>query len=114
MSFGIEFSEASEHDLELLFDHLFESYVGFGESPNEAFERAAQRVLGIREAASRLATAPIRGTPQDDVLPGVRFLTIDRAIYWFDVDEHRTIVRVLAIFFGGQDHIRHMLLRMLS
>ena len=37
-----------------------------------------------------------------------------RAIYWFDVDEGRRTVRVLAVFFGGQDHIRRMLIRLLE
>lgn len=73
MSFAVEFSAESERDFELIFDHLFESYIGFGESPKEALERAAQRVIGIRSAADRLATYPIRGTARDDVLPGVRY-----------------------------------------
>jgi hypothetical protein len=41
-------------------------------------------------------------------------LTIDRAIYWFDVNEAEQRVRILAIFFGGQDHVRHMLTRLLT
>lgn len=113
MPFTFEFSVESERDFELIFDHLFESYIGFGESPDEALEHAAHRVIAIRKAASRLATFPIRGTSRDDVLPGVRYLTIDRAIYWFDVDEAARKVRILAIFFGGQDHVHHMLVRML-
>lgn len=113
MPFAIEFSAESEHDFELIFDHLFESYVGFGESSEEAFEHAAQRIIGIRQVADRLSTFPIRGTSRDDVLPGVRYLTIDRAIYWFDLDEAAQKVRILAIFFGGQDHVRHMLVRLL-
>jgi len=113
MSFTIEFSSDSERDFELIFDHLFEVYLAFGESPEEALERAAQRIIGIRNSAERLTTFPIRGTLRDDVLPGVRFLTIDRAIYWFDVDENAKRVWILAIFFGGQDHIRHMLVRLL-
>ena len=47
-------------------------------------------------------------------MPGLRHLTIDRAIYWFDVNEAEQRVRVLAIFFGGQDHVRHMLTRLLT
>jgi plasmid stabilization system protein ParE len=113
MPFAVEFSAESERDFELIFDHLFESYIGFGESPEEALEHAAQRIMGIRRAADRLAMFPIRGTARDDVLPGVRYLAIDRAIYWFDVDEAAQKLRILAIFFGGQDHIRHMLLRLL-
>lgn len=113
MPFAIEFSAESEHDFELIFDHLFESYISFGESAEVALEHAARRILEIRQAADRLATFPIRGTLRNDVLPGVRHLTIDRAVYWFDVDEAAQKVRILAIFFGGQDHIRHMLVRLL-
>lgn len=40
-------------------------------------------------------------------------MTIDRAIFWFDLDEAERVVRILAVFFGGQDHIRHMLRRLL-
>ena len=113
MSFKVEFSAESEHDFELIFDHLFESYVGFGENSGDAFDRAARRIMSIRQAADQLSTFPIRGTARDDILAGVRYLTIDRAIYWFDVDEAARRVRILAIFFGGQDHVRHMLVRLL-
>ena len=101
MPFEIEFSADCERDFELIFDHLFESYIGFGESAEEALEHAGRRILNIRNAANRLATSPIRGTLMDDVLPGLRHLTIDRAIYWFDVDEPAKTVRIFAIFFGG-------------
>ena len=113
MKFAIEFSADSERDFELIFDHLFASYREFGESTAEALEHAAQRIIGIRAAAERLTTFPIRGTRRDDILPGVRHLAIDRAIYWFDVDEPARKVRILAIFFGAQDYVRQMLLRLL-
>jgi toxin ParE1/3/4 len=114
MRFAVEFSVESARDFELIFDHLFESYVGFGESPDDAAERAARRIVDIRKAAERLGTFPIRGTARDDVLPGLRYLAIDRAIYWFDVDHAARRVPVLAAFFGGQDHVRRMLIRLLS
>jgi len=113
MPFAIEFSTESERDFELIFDHLLESYIGFGERAEVASQHAARRVLEIRRAADRLAEFPIRGTLRDDILPGARHLTIDRAIYWFDVDEAARKVRILAVFFGGQDHVRHMLIRLL-
>ncbi len=114
MKFAIEFSEDAEADFGLIFDHLFESYLAFGEGTEEAFSHAARRIMAIRKAADRLATFPLRGTARDDVLPGVRFLAIARAIYWFDVDPLARKVRVLAVFFGGQDHIRHMMVRLLG
>jgi toxin ParE1/3/4 len=114
MRFAIEFSADAEHDFELIFDHLFESYTAFGESTEEALSHAARRVMNIRKAVDRLARSPLRGTTRDDILPGVRFLATARAIYWFDVDQKARKVRVLAVFFGGQDHIRHMLVRLLG
>lgn len=84
MRFAIEFSTDAERDFELIFDHLFESYLAFGESTEEALDHAAHRVVGIRKAADRRASFPLRVTPRDDILPGMRFLAIGRAIYWFD------------------------------
>ena len=114
MPYRIEFAEASERDLELIFDHLFESYLSFGESTGQALEHAGQRIMGIRAAAERLALFPERGAARDDILPCLRFMVIERAIYWYDVDERARKIRVLAIFFGGQDHIRRMLIRLLG
>lgn len=114
MRFAIEFSADAERDFDLIFDHLFESYLAFGESTEKALDHAAQRVMDIRRAADRLASFPLRGTARDEVLPGIRFLAIARAIYWFDADRPARKVRIIAVFFGGQDHIRHMLVRLLG
>ena len=109
-----EFSAEAERDFGLIFDHLLRSYLDFGESLESALEHAGARVLEIRAAAERILTAPHRGERHDDILPGLRHLAIGRAIYWFDVDEARRTVRILAVFFGGQDHVRHMLARLLE
>ncbi len=114
MAFRLEFSVEAERDFGLIFDHLLRSYQGFGESPESALDLAAARVLEIRADAERILTAPHRGERHDDILPGMRHLAIGRAIYWFDVDEARETVRVLAVFFGGQDHVRHMMARLLE
>ena len=114
MAFRLEFSADAERDFRLIFDHLLRSYLDFGESPESALDHAAARVLEIRGAAERTPTAPHRGERHDDILPGLRHLTIGRAIYWFDVDEASRTVRVLAVFFGGQDHVRHMMIRLLD
>ena len=114
MDYRLEFSVDAERDLELVFDHLFDSYRSLGEPLGDALDHAAARVKGVRTGANRILTAPHRGERHDDILPGLRHLTIDRAIYWFDVDEARGTVRVLAVFFGGQDHVRRMLRRLLA
>ena len=50
MRFRIEFSAAAERDFELVFDHLVDSYRGFGESREDAMDHAMRRVLEIRRA----------------------------------------------------------------
>ena len=79
-----------------------------------ALDHAEARILEIRTAAERILQAPHRGERHDDILPGVRHLAMGSAIYWFDIDESREAVRVLAVFFGGQDHVRHMMARLLQ
>ena len=114
MAFRLEFSAEAERDFGLIFDHLFESYRGFGESVEAALDHAAARVPEIRAAAERIPIAPCRGESHDDIPPGPGHLTLDRAIYWFDVEEERRTVRILAVFPGGQDHTRRMLARLLA
>lgn len=110
----VEFSAAAERDFELIFDHLLQSYQDFGDGFDQAFHRAEQRILSIQSSALDLAKSPYRGTLRPDILVGMRFVRRDKAVYWFVVDEGRQVVQVLAIFFGGQDHIRHMLTRLLG
>jgi len=111
--YAIEFSEEAERDFAMVLDHLFESYRSLGEPVDAAVDLAGRRVLDIRRAAERLATAPHRGTARSDLGEGMRFLALEGAVYWFEIDDVERKVRVLAVFFGGQDHVRHMLLRLL-
>ncbi len=114
MGWQIEVSAAALRDFELIFDHLFESYTALGDSVAEAVARAAARVEQIEAEAQRIATAPFRGEAHDGILPNLRHLTLGHAIYWFVPDESTQTVRILAIFYGGQNHRLHMLARLLS
>lgn len=114
MAYRLEFSVEAERDFGLIFDHLLQSYLGFGESLESAFDHAEARIFEIRTAAERILTAPHRGERHDDLLPGLRHLSVGRAIYRFEIDEPREAVRVLAVFFGGQDQVRHMMVRLLE
>ena len=114
MRFRIEFSAEAERDFALIFDHLFQSYLSYGESVEAALDHCEDRIRDIRQETDRLGAAPYRGERHDDLLPGLRHLTIDRAIYWFEVNETEQRVRLLAIFFGGQDRVRHMLTPLLT
>ena len=114
MAWRLEFSVEAERDFGLIFDHLLRSYLDFGESLESALDHAEARILQVRATAERISAAPHRGERHDDILSGLQHLSIGRAIYWFDIDEPRRTVRVLAVFFGGQDHVRHMMVRLLE
>ena len=114
MAFRLDFSAEAERDFGLIFDHLLRSYLDFGESLESALDRAGTRVLEVRAAAKRILSAPHRGERHDEILPGLRHLAIGRAIYWFAVDGAGETVRVVAVFYGGQDHVRRMMTRLLG
>jgi plasmid stabilization system protein ParE len=113
MVYRVVRSVASDRDLALIFDHLFETYQELGDSPEEAFERAAARIRSIERDMEALGRAPLQGTLWPDLPPGLRWVTKNRAIFYFQADEAAEILRVLAVFFGGQDHRMRMLARLL-
>lgn len=114
MVWTVERAAAADADLELIFDFLFQAALDFGEPAGRAFEQAARRVRAIEDAAFRLGAAPRQGTLMPELLPGLRRVTRERAIIYFDTEETAEGLHVLAIFFGGQDHQRRMLLRLLG
>lgn len=114
MAFRIERSEAAAADLELIFDFLITAGLDFGEDPETAFAHASSRIIEIERALERIADAPFQGTLRSDLGDGIRNVTKHRAIFYFDVLEEQQLIRILAMFFGGQDHQRRMLIRMLG
>ena len=114
MAYSVERAVETDRDLEAIFDFLVRSYIDFGDSHTEALSRAAKRLEAIEKAAEKLGTTPHQGTLREDLAPGIRCVTKRSAVFYFDVDDERRLVRVLAIFFGGQDHQRAMLVRLLS
>jgi toxin ParE1/3/4 len=100
--------------LVLITEYLKQAYSGFGEPLVEAQYHAQERIEAIITAAERLPTAPLRGESHDDLLPGLRYLALDRAVTWFRARADQREVQVLAVFFGGQDHQRCMMVRLLQ
>ena len=68
-----------DRDLELIFDFLTQSYLDFGDSRQEADQRATMRLRAIETAMIALGDTPHQGTPRPDLLP--RSVTRDRAIF---------------------------------
>lgn len=110
----VVFAADAVNDLLLIENHLTQAYQDFGEPLQVAVRHAVARVEAIIANADRLALAPYRGEDHGDLLAGLRHLSLDQAIYWFQLCPELQEVRVLAVFFGGQDHQRHMLVRLLQ
>jgi len=111
MVYRVRRARARLDDLEAIFDHLFAAHLDLGASPAEALDRAEARLIRIEADLAELGRVPHRGTLWPEVMPGLRWVTVDRAIFWFIVDEAAGEVRVLAVFFGGQDHKTRLLER---
>ena len=112
MAWTLEFKPSAERDLGGILDHLFRAYRDFGETTESAFDSADARVAQIRQEARRLIVGPYRGDRHEEILPGLRHLTMGRAVYWFEVDGATKRVTVPAIFFGAQDYHRKMISRL--
>jgi plasmid stabilization system protein ParE len=114
MNYAVERADNADRDLNAIVDFLIETYVAFGEDEEDAIDSAEKRIHRIEAAMRALGRAPHQGTLRPELAPGLRSVTRDRAIFYFDVDDDRRVVRVLAVFFGGQDHQRLMLKRLLA
>ena len=109
MDWTIEDDTSVDLDLERIAEHLRASYLAFGDGPHEAAEKALGRVRGIRERRRALARTPHIGTRHDADLPGLRHVTMGRAVYWFVLDEPARTVRLVGVFYGGQDHFSRIM-----
>lgn len=69
----------------------------------EASPDIADRFVGpIIEQCEKLEEFPNRGTPRDDIRPGLRTLSFRRRVtIAYAVEEDR--VTILGLFYGGQD-----------
>ena len=114
MGFDVRRSVACREDLDRIFDHLFQAYTALGDPRSDAFERAVGRLAAIEAAMDALAAAPYQGTLWPEVMDGLRWVTKDRAIFYYRVDPATETLTVLAVFFGAQDHKAHVLERVLK
>ena len=114
MGYRIVRTAALDRDLDLIFEHLLDSYLALNADDSDAFDRAVARLNAIHGSMERLITPPHQGTLREELGAGIRQVTKDKAIFYFTVHEDVEEVRVLAAFYGGQDHKRHMLKRLLG
>jgi toxin ParE1/3/4 len=111
-TYDVTRSAQADRDLDALFDFLMGSYASLGDDVARAFDRAEDRVTRIKSDLRALGRMPHQGTLRPKMMSGLRSVTKDRAVFYFTVDDAARRVRVLAVFFGGQDHQREMLKRL--
>lgn len=99
-------------DLDLTREYLVKTYQEFGEEFESAFERAAARIDDALVYMRGFITHPHRGTEHAKIRPGIRIVTHKNFIFYFEVDEPSSEVRILAIFFGGLDHRQQIMDRL--
>ncbi len=114
MAYEVHRAAAVARDLELIFDFLVQSSEDFGDPPDVAFERSESRLRQIDAAINALGRVPHKGTRDPRLGNNVRHVTRERAIIYFETDDRRQRLRVLAVFFGGQNHDARIMLRLLS
>ena len=103
---------AVTRDLDLIEDYLVETYQALGDDMESSTERAAIRIDGALAYMRTFETHPHRGTEHPEIRPGIRTVTSNTFIFYFDIDEPLSEVRILAVFFGGVDHRRQILDRL--
>lgn len=108
MAYEVVRSDEAAHDLYLIFDHLLESYMAFGEPLPEAFEKACKRIESMKLDMRALLRAPYQGTLLTGVRPGLRHVTKNQTVFYFEINETDQIIRIVAIFYSGQDHGRRI------
>jgi len=99
-------------DLDLIEEHLVNTYEDFGDNPESAVERAAVRIDDALLYMRTFVTHPHQGTEHAKIRPGIRTVTNKNFICYFEVDDLSSEVRILAIFFGGIDHRQQIMDRL--
>jgi toxin ParE1/3/4 len=91
-------------DFTLIEDFLFKTYRDLGDDSEEAVSRAAVRVKAARAYMRTFERNPHRGTEHPEIRPGVRTVTKEKFVFYFEINETKFEVMIFAVFFGREDH----------
>lgn len=103
---------AVTRDLDLIEDHLVQVYQDFGDDLESATERGTARLDEALAYMRTFDSRPHRGTEHLEIQSGLRTVTSNKFIFYFEIDEPLSEVRILAIFFGGANHAQQILDRL--
>jgi len=96
------------NDVTLIVEHLFSSYQELGYDLQNAMARAAARINEALAYLRTFKTHPHRGTGHRRRRNSLRTITDRKFVFYLEIDETASEVRILAIFFGAADHRRLM------
>ncbi len=91
-------------DFDLIEDHLIQSFLDFGDDRVSAMKRAEARIEDALIYLRTFTAYPHRGTEHPAIRPGIRTVTNNNFVIYFEIDETSLEVRILAAFFGGADY----------
>jgi len=103
---------AVTRDLDLIESHLIEVYHKFGDDLESAEEQAAARISEALAYMRTFESRPHRGTEHPGIQSGIRTVTSKQFVFYFEIDEPLSEVRILAVFFGGANHSQQILDRL--
>jgi toxin ParE1/3/4 len=96
MTYTVDFAPEAEEQLAEIY-----RYIADHASP----ATAANYTGAIVDCCEGLHQFPHRGTPRDDLRPGVRLTHYKgRTVIAYAVDEASQRIAILGIFYGGRDH----------
>ena len=96
MSYAVVFAPRAEDQLAELY-----GYIAIRASPTTA-TRYTDAIVSLCEGLSEF---PHRGTPRDDIRPGLRITNYKgRTVIAFAADDIGLCVSILGVFYGGQDY----------
>ena len=95
-------------DLAAIRRHLISSYEEFGDTRQAATERAAARLREAFDYMQTFVSHPHRGTVYPELQAGIRYVMHRNFVFYFEIEEQGAEVRILAVFFGGSDHLRQI------
>jgi toxin ParE1/3/4 len=95
-------------DISRIRKHLIRSYQEFGDTRTVATERANSRIREAFDYMQTFATHPHRGTVHPELRDSVRHVTDRQFVYYFEVEDQLAEVRIISVFFGGEDHLEHI------
>jgi toxin ParE1/3/4 len=99
-------------DLDGIEEHLAQTYLAFGDDAERARSKSEKRVDDAVAYLRTFETVPHKGTHLPHIRDGLRSVTHHDFIVYFEIDEARNEVTILAVFFRGTDHRRQIIDRL--